>query len=106
MIIVVHTTAANMDEAKNIANTLVGRGLAACVNIHPISSIYKWKGNVEEEGEIELSIKTTSEMLEEVKKTIISVHSYELPALLWWPADSEDKYAQWIVNSISDSCKC
>jgi len=105
MIIVVHTTTANMDEAKNIAHALVGRGLVACVNIHPITSVYKWKGNVEEEGEIELSIKTTSEMLEDVKKTIISIHSYELPALFWWPADSEEKYAQWISDSISDSFK-
>lgn len=104
MIIIVHTTTANMDEAKNIAHALVGRGFAACVNIHPIASIYKWKGNVEQEGEIELSIKTTSEMLEDVKKTIISMHSYELPALLWWPVDAEAKYGQWITDSISESC--
>lgn len=100
MIIVVHTTTANVDEAKNIANALVGKGLAACVNMHPITSVYKWKGNVEEEGEVELSIKTTSEMLENVKKTIISMHSYELPALLWWPVDGEDKYAQWIIECV------
>lgn len=100
MIIVVHTTTANVDEAKNIANALVGKGLAACVNMHPMTSVYKWKGNVEEEGEVELSIKTTSEMLENVKKTIISMHSYELPALLWWPVDGEDKYAQWIIECV------
>lgn len=100
MIIVVHTTTANVDEAKNIANALVGKGLAACVNMHPITSVYKWKGNVEEEGEVELSIKTTSEMLENVKKTIISMHSYELPALLWWPVDGEDKYVKWILECV------
>lgn len=105
MIIVVHTTTANIDEAKLIAHALIGRALAACVNMHPITSIYKWKGNVEEEGEVELSIKTTSEMLEDVKKTILSMHSYELPALLWWPVDTEDKYSQWITDSISESCK-
>ena len=100
MIIVVHTTTANVDEAKNIANVLVGKGLAACVNMHTITSVYKWKGNVEEEGEIELSIKTTSEMLESVKKAIISMHSYELPALIWWPVDGEDKYAHWIDECV------
>jgi periplasmic divalent cation tolerance protein len=87
-----------MHEAKNIANALVNKGLAACVNIHPITSVYKWKENVEEEREVELSIKTTSEMLENVKKTIISMHSYELPALLWWSVDVEDKYAHWIIE--------
>lgn len=93
-----------MHEARNIANALVSKGLAACVNMRPITSIYKWKGNVEEEGEVELSIKTIPEMLENIKKTIISMHSYELPALIWWPADAEDKYSQWITESISD-CK-
>lgn len=100
MIIVVHTTTANMDEAKSIANVLVEKGLAACVNMQPIISVYKWKGNIEEEGEVEISIKTTSEMLESVKKTIISMHSYELPALLWWPVDGEDKYAHWIAECV------
>lgn len=100
MIIVVHTTTANMDEAKSIANALVEKGFAACVNMHPITSVYKWKGNVEEEGEVELSIKTTSEMLEKVKKTINSMHSYELPALVWWPIDGEDKYAQWVIECV------
>lgn len=89
-----------MNEAKNISNALVGKGLAACVNMHPVTSVYKWKGNIEEEEEIDLSIKTTSEMLENVKKTIISMHSYELPALLWWPVDGEDKYAQWIIECV------
>jgi len=105
MIIVVHTTTANMDEAKTIAHTLVEKRLAACINMHPITSIYNWKGNVEEEGEIELSIKTTSKMLEDVKKTIVSMHSYDLPALLWWPIDAENKYGQWIADSLSYSCK-
>lgn len=100
MIIVVHTTTANMDEAKNIANALVGKGLAACVNMHPITSVYKWKGNVEEEGEIELSIKTTAEMLENVKRTIIYMHSYALPALIWWPVDGEDRYVEWITECV------
>ncbi|OPY20084.1 MAG: Divalent-cation tolerance protein CutA [Methanomethylovorans sp. PtaU1.Bin093] len=100
MIIIVHTTTANMDEAKSIANVLVKKGFAACVNMHPITSVYKWKGNVEEEGEVELSIKTTSEMLEKVKNTVNSMHSYELPALIWWPVDGEDKYAQWIIECV------
>ncbi|MCC7576753.1 MAG: divalent cation tolerance protein CutA, partial [Methanomethylovorans sp.] len=70
MIIVVHTTTANMNDAKSIANALVEKEFVACVNMHPVTSVYKWKGKVEEEGEVELSIKTTSEMLESVKKTI------------------------------------
>ncbi|WP_370573417.1 divalent-cation tolerance protein CutA [Methanomethylovorans sp.] len=100
MIIVVHTTTANMDEAKNIANVLVRKGLAACVNMYPITSIYKWKGNVEEEVEIELSVKTTADRLEDVKSTIITMHTYELPAIMWWQVNGEERYAEWITESV------
>ncbi|MGB3908837.1 MAG: divalent-cation tolerance protein CutA [Methanomethylovorans sp.] len=100
MIIIVHTTTANLDEAKNIANVLVGDGLAACVNMRPVTSVYKWEDKIEEEGEIELSIKTTSEMLESVRNTILSMHSYELPALIWWPVDGYIKYVEWIAESV------
>ncbi|MBC7086217.1 MAG: divalent-cation tolerance protein CutA [Methanomethylovorans sp.] len=100
MIIVVHTTTANMNEAEKIANALIEKRFAACVNMKSIKSIYKWKGKIEEEGEIELSIKTTSEMLESVKNTIISMHTYELPALIWWAVEAEKKYAEWIRENI------
>jgi len=89
-----------MNDAKSIANALVEKEFVACVNMHPVTSVYKWKGKVEEEGEVELSIKTTSEMLESVKKTILSMHSYELPALVWWPIDGEKKYAEWITECV------
>ncbi len=89
-----------MDEAERIANALVEKGLAACVNMHPVTSVYKWKGKVEEEGEVELSIKTTSEMLESVKMAILSMHSYDLPALIWWPVDGEKKYVEWITECV------
>ena len=89
-----------MNEAKTIAHALLKEKLVACVNMHQITSIYKWNGKVEEEGEVELSIKTTAEMLEDVKKIILSMHSYELPSLIWWQADAEDKYAEWITECV------
>ncbi|PIV52816.1 MAG: divalent-cation tolerance protein CutA, partial [Elusimicrobia bacterium CG02_land_8_20_14_3_00_37_13] len=45
---VVFVTCSTEKEAKKIARTLVGKKLAACVNIIPkISSLYWWQGKIE-----------------------------------------------------------
>ena len=54
------TTAGSREEAEKIANALVHRELAACVNIlGPIASVYRWKGKIEFSSEFLLVIKTT-----------------------------------------------
>ena len=70
MFIEVHTTAANMEEARKIAHTLTEKGLAACVNMYPVVSVYKWEGKFEEDNEIALSIKSTSRHIEVIRSTI------------------------------------
>lgn len=100
MTIIVHTTTATKDEAKKIAYALMEKRFVACVNIYPIYSIYKWNGQTEEDEEYEISIKSNIQHLEEIKNVIISIHSYELPAIIWWSIDAEDKYKKWIEDNI------
>lgn len=99
MFIEVHTTTANMDEAKRIAHTLVEKRLAACVNIHPVVSVYRWGGKTEEDEEISLSIKSTSRNFEEIRKTIRALHSYELPAIVSRKMEGDPDYLHWIADS-------
>jgi len=97
---IVLTTAGSVDEARRIAETLVDRKLAACVNIVPkIVSIYRWKGKVEEAEEWILLIKTAAGF-EPVRDAILEMHSYELPECMSITIeDGSPEYLKWLEDS-------
>src|SRR3954447_25791400 len=99
---IVLTATANKEEAEKIARTLVERQLAACVNIvGPITSIYCWKGKIENESEYLLLIKTTEDAFEPLRKAIQELHSYELPEFIEIGISrGEGKYLSWIEKSV------
>src|ERR1700674_5782063 len=98
---IVLTTAGSVDEARRIAEALVDRKLAACVNIGPkIVSIYGWKGKVEEAEEWMLIIKRTG-AFERVRDAITEMHSCEVPECRWISIeDGSPAYLQWLENSV------
>ncbi len=89
-----------MDEARMLGKELVSRRLAACANIYPINSIYRWNDEMVEDNEVALMLKTTSERFEEIKETVVSLHSYELPCIISWEINGENKYLHWISDEI------
>jgi periplasmic divalent cation tolerance protein len=95
------TTAGSGDEAECIAHSLVDEGLAACVNILPgLTSIYRWKGEVETAPEILLLIKTTTHNLAPLEEAIRHLHSYEVPEFLVLHPESASKpYLKWLFES-------
>jgi len=92
------TTVGTQEQALDIANHLVDKRLAACVNIVPgVRSIFRWKGEVIDDTEFLLLAKTVEERYEEVSAAIKSLHAYELPEILAYPAPLADgPFAAWV----------
>ncbi|HUY12336.1 MAG TPA: divalent-cation tolerance protein CutA [Terriglobia bacterium] len=100
--IVVFITARNMLESKKIARHLVQAELAACVNIiHPIRSIYRWQGKIEDDRECLLIAKSTRGLFREIEAEVKKVHSYKTPEILCLPVvDGSADYLGWIDDSV------
>lgn len=100
MLGIIYITAGNMENASQIARELVSRRLAACVNMFPVSSVYRWKEKIEEDNEIAMFVKTDSSRFEEITRLVKSLHTYELPAIEFWGIEGEREYLDWVhVNS-------
>jgi periplasmic divalent cation tolerance protein len=100
--LLVLTTAGSEPEAREIAQTLVERRLAACVNIvSRIQSIYRWEDKVEEIDEYLLLIKTVKSREEQVRAAIRELHSYDLPETIGIPIESGSaEYLKWLSHSV------
>lgn len=101
--IIILSTAGSESEANKIANELVQRRLAACVNIVPqIQSVYRWQGKVETAEEYLLIIKTTKARSPDVQAAIRELHSYDLPeCIVISMEDGTREYLKWIEESVS-----
>ncbi len=100
--LIVFCTCADEQEALRLANTLVERRLAACVNILPrVQSVYRWEGELKSESEHLLLIKTTEERFPALRDGITELHSYNVPEILAVPVwGGSDKYLAWIQESV------
>lgn len=93
-------TAGNPREARRLARHLVERRLAACVNLHPVRSVYRWKGGVEEAREVALAVKTTRANYPALEAEVRRLHSYEVPCIVALPVQSGSRpYLEWIRES-------
>ncbi|KAM4640898.1 protein CutA isoform 2-T8 [Discoglossus pictus] len=99
-----YVTCPNETVAKDIARGLVKRKLAACVNIIPqITSIYEWKGKIEEDSEILLMIKTRSTKVPAVTDYVRSVHPYEVCEVISLPVDQGNPpYLKWVTETVPE----
>lgn len=91
------TTCANKENAKAIGRELVKKRLAACVQLFPIESIYTWMGEICEEAEVVLFIKSKTAAFEQIAASIKECHSYDLPEIIQIPiTKGMPEYLRWI----------
>ncbi len=101
-VIVLTTLPADAD-ARAMGRTLVEERLAACVNLLPaMDSIYRWEGEVEQEPERQLIVKTSRERVAALWERVRELHPYETPEFIVLPIiDGSDAYLRWLGDSTS-----
>jgi periplasmic divalent cation tolerance protein len=97
-IVGVYATFADEEEARRIANAVVGEKLAACANLFaPCHSIYRWQGRVETATEAAAIFKARADKADALIARIAELHSYAVPAISVWPIDKAlPAYAEWV----------
>lgn len=96
---------ADMNNAQEIAASLVDNSVAACVNIIPgLTSVYRWQGETHTETETMLIVKTTTAAYDRAEKIIQRLHAYELPEIIAVPiTKGSDDYLRWMTAQTSTS---
>jgi len=96
------TTIDRRETAELIAREAVERRLAACVQIvGPVTSIYRWQGQVETAEEWHLWMKTRQELYCQLEQLIRQTHSYQTPEILSMPILSGlEAYLKWLDQSV------
>ncbi len=100
--LIVFTTTPNSEEAETLAKKIVEAKLAACVQVlPPMKSFYFWEGEVQNEAEHLLLIKTLPEKYSILESFIQGNHSYEVPEIVAVTAEKvSSDYLNWINESL------
>jgi len=99
------TTINNKEAAERIASYLVESRLVACAQVSgPITSVYRWKGNVETEEEWYCLVKTEKRFYPQVEQAIKELHPYEVAEIIAVPIIAgSPSYLEWVSDNIRSS---
>lgn len=99
---VVFITVPDEDLGLKIAKSLVEKKLAACVNMIPqIRSIYSWQGEICDDKELLLVVKTKPSAFDNLKEEVVKLHSYDVPEIIMLPIEAGLRdYLQWMDNNV------
>ena len=102
-VIIVLTNLPDREAALKLAHALVANKLAACVNVlSECTSVYRWKGAIENAREVPVLIKTRAARYAEVEGAIRALHPYELPEIIAVPVvRGGGDYLQWVADETS-----
>jgi periplasmic divalent cation tolerance protein len=104
-VIVVLTNLPDRAAALKLAQELVTKRLAACVNVlAECTSVYRWNGRIENAAEVPVLIKTRAQRYDEVEAAIRRLHPYELPEIVAVPVvRGLDEYLEWVAGETTIS---
>ncbi|XP_034489602.1 protein CutA homolog [Drosophila innubila] len=104
---VAFVTTPDKESAKKLAHGIIGRKLAACVNIIPqIESIYMWEGKVNEDNEYLMMIKTRTTRIDELSKFVRENHPYSVAEVITLPIQAGNlPYLNWINQTVPEKAE-
>jgi len=95
------TTVTDRATAEQLAASLLEQRLAACVQIAPCSSWYRWQGKIEQSEELVCTIKTRHDLFPEVCRAIRAMHPYQIPEILAMPVIAgAESYLAWMEQEL------
>ena len=99
--VMVLTTLPADADGPAFAHALVTARLAACVNLlAPMESVYRWEGDIEQETERQVVIKTSRDRVAALWDRVRELHPYDVPEFLVLPiVDGNDAYLRWVADS-------
>ena len=100
-VVSIYAAFADADEAERIGRVMVEKRLAACINIAPVRSIYRWQGALEQADEVAGIFKTTDASADALIAAIAGLHSYDVPCIVSSPIDKiTASYAAWVEENV------
>jgi periplasmic divalent cation tolerance protein len=99
---IIYTTFPDLRTAKKILKSMIQHKFAACGNIFKLSSLYIWKGKIEDTLEYGAFIKTIKKKYKKCEDFILHNHPYEVPEIISWNVENGfSKYLDWIQRAVS-----
>lgn len=103
--LLVITNLPDRERAMELARTVIGKRLAACVNVlNGCTSVYRWRDQVQDDAEVPVLIKTCSSRFTALQEEILATHPYELPEIIALPIDQgHEPYLAWVRAEVDVS---
>ena len=98
LVTLITTTVGSVDDAERIADAAVAQRLAACVQVLPVRSHYRWQGALQRETEWRLECKTAPERTDDLIALLQRLHPYALPELVIESLRADSAYAAWVAQ--------
>ncbi len=101
--VIVLTTCNKSEDAEMLAQALIEKRLAACVNVvSGVRSYYRWQGKIENDGEFLLIVKTVRGLVDSLRQELEKLHPYDLPELVVAPIiDGSPNYLAWLEQEVT-----
>jgi periplasmic divalent cation tolerance protein len=101
-VIFIYTTFPSKEQAVTVARMLLEKRLIGCANLHPITSLYRWEGAVNEDAEIGMWCKTVASMAQAACDALRALHPYQVPCIASVPVLVNEPFAAWLHTVCPD----